>query len=843
MRKAVLAFLILATISPCFGKYSGGSGDPNDPYQISSAADLLALGANTGDYSSHFVLTADIDLDPNLPGGQVFTTAIIAPNWPAFTGTFDGNSHKITNFTINGGDKLGLFGWIGGSVKNLGLENCSVSSDSNSWYVGGLVGENDGGNISNCYSTGTVSGSFNVGGLVGENDGGSISNCYSTGTVSSSSYSYYYYVGGLVGGNAGGSISNCYSTGTVSGSSYSYYVGGLVGWNGGSISNCYSNGTVSGSFNVGGLVGDNVGSISDCYSTGTVSGSSSSYYSYVGGLVGDNVGSISDCYSTGTVSGSSHSSYVGGLAGSSAGGVVSSFWDTQTSGRATSAGGTGKTTAKMKTLTTYTSAGWDFVNETVNGTCNYWQMSADAYPVLSIFNGYIPPEPNGSGTPQNPYIIVDANDLGTIWYRPTANYVLANDINLAGISWSMAVVPVFNGVLDGKGFCVKNLSINGAGYLGLFGSIEGGSVKNLGIKNCTVSGSSWYVGGLVGRNYSGTISNCYSTGMVSSSGYVGGDYVGGLVGENNGGSISNCYSMGTVSGSSYSSYSCYVGGLVGFNEYGSIISNCYSTGTVSGSQFVGGLVGYGDYGNISGCYSTSTVSGSSNVGGLVGENGGSISNCYSTGTVSGSQFVGGLVGYNYGNISNCYSTSDVNGSSDVGGLVGENNGGSISSSYFLITSGPNNGSGTPLTDAQMKQQSSFVGWDFVGETTNGYEDFWRLCNEGLEYPKLAWQYLPGDIVCPDGVDISDLAELCKQWLFEEIPADLAPLGGDGTVDFADFAIFADQWGTTNDINTLLDFARQWLKVGLPHCSADINGDGRVDLKDLAALAGYWLTGL
>jgi hypothetical protein len=144
----------------------------------------------------------------------------------------------------------------------------------------------------------------------------------------------------------------------------------------------------------------------------------------------------------------------------------------------------------------------------------------------------------------------------------------------------------------------------------------------------------------------------------------------------------------------------------------------------------------------------------------------------------------------------------------------------------------------------MKQQSSFVGWDFVGETANGYYDFWRLCNEGFEYPKLAWQYLLGDITCPDGVEIYDLATLCEQWLFEEIPADVVPPGGDGIVNFADFAVFADQWGVSKDIYALFDFAEQWLNIGLPICSADISpspdGDGRVNAADLAILCENWL---
>jgi hypothetical protein len=378
----VIGGLVLSSI--CFG-YSGGSGTAEDPYQIADANDLLVLAADTSNYDKCFILTADIDMK-----GQVFTRAIIAADTNSsrwgfqgtdFTGIFDGNGLKITNFTINGGsnDCLGLFGQINsvGSVKNLGLENYSVSGDS---YAGSLVGFNYG-SISNCYSTGAVSGSTDVGGMVGLNYG-SISNCYSMGTVSG-----WAYVGGLLGENRG-SISNCYSTGAVYGTSgASTYVGGLVGLNySGSISNCYSTGAVSGDFDVGGLAGDNWDTISNCYSTCTVSGYSGSYN--VGGLVGQNFDSISNCYSMGAVSGSSD---VGGLVGLNYGSVFSSFWDKQTSGQTTSAGGTGKTTAEMKTLLTFTSAGWDFVDA--------WGIgNGQTYPYLKPFNGINPADINYSGT-------------------------------------------------------------------------------------------------------------------------------------------------------------------------------------------------------------------------------------------------------------------------------------------------------------------------------------------------------------------------------------------------------------------------------------------------------------
>jgi hypothetical protein len=223
---------------------------------------------------------------------------------------------------------------------------------------------------------------------------------------------------------------------------------------------------------------------------------------------------------------------------------------------------------------------------------------------------------------------------------------------------------------------------------------------------------------------------------------------------------------------------------------------------------------------------------------------GSISDCFSTGAVTGgvdSFYLGGLAGENFaGTISNCFSTGAVTGgdaSFYLGGLVGFESSGSISSSYFLATSGPDNGLGTPLTDEEMKQQNNYLGWDF--------NDIWHIC-ENISYPKLLWQILPGDIICPDGVDIFDLAVLCDQWLVEKIPADVAPTGGDGIVNFADFAVFADQWAVTQDIYALLDFVEQWLKVGLPSHSADIwpspGGDGIVNFADLAVMGNYWLQG-
>ncbi|MBN1392903.1 MAG: hypothetical protein JW947_08890, partial [Sedimentisphaerales bacterium] len=609
-----MGVLVLSSVS--LG-YSGGSGTLENPYKIAEANDLIALAATAADYNKCFILIADINL-----AGQTFITAIIAKDTSSdsgyqgtsFTGVFDGNGHKITNFSISGGsnDYLGLFGQIGqvdiySRVSNLGLEDAAINGVSGSATIGALAGLN-GGNIFNCYSAVPVSGESGVGGLVGSNSG---------------------------------NITNCYSTGAVSGASY---IGGLAGQSIGIIINSYSIGTVSGTSNVGGLVGTG-GSIVNSY--------------FLLGAGPDN-------------------------------GFGEPLTDEQ-----------------MKQQASF--VGWDFLGETANGTCDYWLMPEDAYPVLSILNGFIPPQLPGMGTSEYPYIVTDANDLGTVWFRPAAYYVLAGDINLSGITWSMAVVPAFYGVFDGCDFSIDDLSINGYCSLGLFGTAYPDSqIENLVLENSSVSGTGRNVGALVGQLSYGNIENCSSAGSINGTDYcVGGlvgylyygniencssngsviatsPYIGGLVGFSYHGSTNNCSSTATVS-----STSRLVGGLVGYNVYGSI-SDCCSAGTVSSGHYgVGGLAGASEYGTVSNCRSVGNVISSNGgaIGGLVGEVGhGSITNSSSTGNVSlnstsGSpRYIGGLVGENaYGSISDCYSTGAVNGISvdyihALGGLVGDNTG-------------------------------------------------------------------------------------------------------------------------------------------------------------------------
>jgi hypothetical protein len=401
-----------ATFLPSYTKYSGGTGEPNDPYLIYTAEQLNAIGAEPNDCDKHFKLMADIDLskykgtDFNIIGYWVDWDS---PDNRPFRGVFDGNGHTISNFNYNSTDKdgIGLFRYVTGVIKDLGLVDPNVDAGTAN-YVGSLVGWLRWGTITNCYvEGGSVSGEDNIGGIVGRN-WGTIINCYANGSVMGNGY-----VGGMGGYNLG-TITNCCAGSVVIGNKN---VGGMVGRHGcdysydspwfpptspdlgrdpvflgpgDKISNCYSTSDVSGGDRVGGLAGEQtLGSmITNCYSTGRVSGNAD-----VGGLVGaiafppppliDLYGitpdTISDFYSTADITGNGgDGQIVGGFIPD-----VNSFWDTETSGQHTSALGIGKTTAEMQTASTFLYAGWDFVGETANGTEDiWWILEGQDYPRL-----------------------------------------------------------------------------------------------------------------------------------------------------------------------------------------------------------------------------------------------------------------------------------------------------------------------------------------------------------------------------------------------------------------------------------------------------------------------------
>jgi filamentous hemagglutinin family protein len=559
------------------GLIASGSGPLKTWMLVNNVTQLQALNTNLG---GTYALSRDIDASATASwnNGEGFVpigsnASAFLSNANAFNGTFDGQGHVISGLTINRPttDYVGLFGYIGtGSIlRNVGLSGGSVSARAR---VGGLVGWNNGGTISQSYATGAVSGTLvDAGGLVGFNYGGTISQSYATGAVSGGNS-----VGGLVGYTISGTISQSYATGAVSGTDY---VGGLVGWNNGTtISQAYATGKVSGTgINVGGLAGTNSGTVSnsywDSYSTGRANG--------FGSGSGTNVTAVT---SDPTQSGATNYAYNAAAYGN------------------------------------FTASNWIFINGQTR-PFGAWEKPVLAGGVATISNSHQLQlvNQNLGGT----YVLSNNIDLSE-----TGRVVAGTPGSYAGMWSSAGFAPIgtFTGTFDGQGHVISGLVINrpSSDFVGLFGFTGSGSIlRNIGLSGGSVRGNS-YVGGLVGLNY-GTISHVYATSAVD-----GIESVGGLVGRNDFGTITKSYATGAVSGNRYVgglvglnnatisqayatgavSGSVDVGGLVGLNN--ATISQAYATGAVSGSVDVGGLVGFNNVGTVSNSYWDSYSTGQAN---------------------------------------------------------------------------------------------------------------------------------------------------------------------------------------------------------------------------------------
>ncbi len=356
-RITVILLIMMMVIPTIFAQSIQGSGTEQDPYLVPDVSTLVYVSSQSSLWGSYFEQTANVIIDP----AQTPNFAPIGNSTTPFTGTYDGKDFSISNLTINlpSTDYVGLFGSLSGaSIRNLTLINASVTGD---YRVGALIGfaSSTPSVITNCNVSGTVSGNRYVGGFIGRADAGQITWSSSASLVSASNYE----VGGFIGYNKA-AINYCYATGNVShvGASSVGRYGGFAGisTSGGWISDSYSTGTVDCNnkvFEAGGFIGNNARIANRDYSTGKILNPTTDY----GGLMGKNTASVGNC-----------------------------FWDTETSQLLISAAGTGKTTSEMKTLTTFTSAGWNFTT--------VWSLSPnynDGYPNLD-FVSVLPITWNGS---------------------------------------------------------------------------------------------------------------------------------------------------------------------------------------------------------------------------------------------------------------------------------------------------------------------------------------------------------------------------------------------------------------------------------------------------------------
>lgn len=754
------------TVAAYNEEFAGGDGTEEKPYLIENQ-DHLDCVRNHPD--AHFMMIEDVTFTAE----DFSETGFFWQGWTPigdettpFTGTFDGNGHKISGLCqdTSASEKAyaGLFGYTdSASIKNLSMDgsDLAVSTTGGSAYAGGIVGYAYNTTIENCANYGAVAAATTstnatyalAGGITGFAKNTEIIGCHNAGmiTATKGNSPYSHGAGAFAGGTAGCLIRNCYNTGTIcvvcTGNSSSCvhnmpFAGVKFASSVSGVQSC----TVETSYNIGKLLGRR--DIAD-YEDYCV------YYNHEGTCVELSV-------------------------------------------------------AEMCSQLTY--EGFDFTE--------VWQMgNRDTYllPTLRTLSHPSVPEnttdfDGGTGMVFDPYLVSTKTQLDNVCKYPQSYFKLTEDIVFqdsdfaensafynAGQGW-IAIgddETPFSGTFDGNGHTIRGLcqttTKEHSAYYGLFGYTEGIEIKDLTVADSSITAGSsqkgTYVraGFLVGHTTNATLENCISTGAMNVSlgntyvyigGILGGGnpvnikgctnagsitftgkgnaYIGGILG-NGSGMITDCRNMGAISSKAGAGM---VGGILAKGtDNRSTITNCINTGTMyltgqysGGTGDVGGIAARGGVCTITKCYNAGSVTVGSfeyNVlaGGIAGHtaSGSQISDCYNTGAIASSNgktpsaYSGGIAGYaSSGTISNCYNTAEVTakagGTTLAGAIVGSNSS-TITNCYYLNNCSSGVGSGTDTAvqynDAQMKKARMYEGFDFT--------EVWQMGDGGsYEYPTL-----------------------------------------------------------------------------------------------------------
>ncbi|MBQ3498009.1 MAG: hypothetical protein IJA87_02660 [Clostridia bacterium] len=304
----------------------------------------------------------------------------------------------------------------------------------------------------------------------------------------------------------------------------------------------------------------------------------------------------------------------------------------------------------------------------------------------------------GNGTAENPYKISTTAHLNNVRYYLDSHFILINDIVFTsedylsgGLFYSLPhFVPIgdsanpFTGTFDGNNFVIDNLLMrkpdnNSAALFVEIGST--GTVKNLGIVNCDI----YVYNEMVGSASAGSSVTVVSEAQAAAFAVT------------NRGTIENCFSNSVITSTAYASsgigmaspcaYS-YAAGIA-INNYG-IIRNCYNRSKISSNAYAWMK------------YITSTTASATSCGIVVNMKGSAsvLENCYSinqgeTYAVKGKADDSNLTTYPKGTME----------------PISSNSSGTMRNNYYLdtITSVSR---GIALSDEQMKQASSFKGFDF-----------------------------------------------------------------------------------------------------------------------------------
>lgn len=624
--------------SPSDTSFAGGSGTTASPYWVATAEQLDRV---RNYLDQHFILTEDIDLSgyANWAPIGVFQPLSNDPEDAetpnpkvAFTGTFDGNEHTISNLTVNEamGMGTGLFGCAAGNIHDLTVENVAVSGY---FLAGGVVGyQASDCSLENVSLTGsnTVRGYQAIGGITGGGFGNLI-RCDAVANIVVSGDGGCC-AGVLVGGQEGNSvIDSCTAAGTVTAEGdHSFGLGGLAGQacqEGSGVTNCRAGAAITalGANNtmIGGLISytgtydqDSPTQVTGCSADVAITVSDST--NRVGGLIGgsfyyesyseDNPEPtfyrVTGCATAGTITGGGREGSIGSIAGY----------------------------AYCSTIADCTST------LSINGAAgNLPQVGLSE----TTFAG-------GTGTADAPYQVATAAQLNRVRNYLDRHFILTDDLNLSGYAnWEpigtfrlLSDAPedaetadpeaAFTGTFDGNGHTISNLTVNQPAGMaaGLFGCAVGAeenpsSICNLTVENVDVTGY-FMAGGVVGHN--GAYFNLDNVSLTGTNTVRGFQMVGGIAGGGFG-DLADCDAAAdiVVLGDGGAAAGVLGGGLEGC-----AVTGCTATGTVTAE---------GD-----GCY------GLGGLAGCVGSEGSEVANCRAgnvTITASGANnlMIGGLLGF------------------------------------------------------------------------------------------------------------------------------------------------------------------------------------------------------
>ncbi len=752
-----------------------GVGTESNPYQISSLGNLQWMSENQYQWGRWYIQVADIDASATSTWNNGQGWSPIGNSTYYFYGHYLGQGHTITGLYIHRPESNNQ-GFIGftmfAEISDLNLVDAIISGEDRIGILTGYCNST----IRNCHTEGVVQGDSFVGGLAGSFlSDYSMTDCFSNAFVDGERY-----VGGLVGQNSG-TVSDSYARGNVRGYSA---VGGCVGRQEGTILNCYSTGHVTGSSSTGGLTGSNSGTATGCFWNTETSGQAAS--SGGTGLTTEQMQADSTFVNAGwdfvnhwamesaTNDGYPFLNWP----------IIPDFYTFNPSSVDFGAVAFGEVDTLMVSITNNWPAGLSVDNMILQSGSQGFTIAGQDFPIAIAtgesynFNIYFDPSDGvdfcdtlvvswvaplepveivitgecqylaygapvlGAGTGVDPFQIDNLSKLKWLQSLPVLWnkwFIQTADIDASETAtWNENTgwMPIgntdtsFSGNFDGQGYSISNLYINRptSYYQGLFGMTYYAEISRVNLPDVYVRGNA-NTSALASQCGFSIITDCSASGTVYSS-YI---TVGGMVSYLYNGTVDHCRFNGVVHGLNST------GGIVG-RSFDSEVRYCNSAGSVSGHRDVGGVVGYNNN-RVYLCFSTADVSGYEDVGGLIGyhvsESSLCVSDCFVTGDVTGTNYAGGLIGYSASSIpdgvTRCFSSGYVTGQNSPGGLTGYASSDSWTSCFWNTeTSGWSFGGegdpGTGLTTAQMRDQSIFTdaGWDFIGETGNGTNDYWGM---------------------------------------------------------------------------------------------------------------------